>query len=90
MPKICVELRSKGADIMVFLTDANDRNWREVKREEQGWIPEHTDISLVGVADRNVECWVATDAVCLADKTGIRPEDLRVADPQSVFGRGLG
>ncbi len=91
MPKICRELRHKGADVMVFLTDANDRDWRQVKREEQGWIPpEHADISLVGVADRNVECWIAADAEYLAGKINVRSEDLQTADPKGVFERGLG
>lgn len=91
IPSICKELRHKGADVMVLLTDANDRNWREVKRAEQGWIPlEYADITLVGVADRNIECWIAADADYLAGKIGVRSEDLQVADPKGVFERALG
>ncbi|MCS6863277.1 MAG: hypothetical protein NZT92_23465 [Abditibacteriales bacterium] len=85
MPKICAELRYKNADVIVFLTDANDRDWRQVKREEQGRIPpEYRDISLVGVADRNIVCWIAADPVYLS------PEDLQVADPEGIFERAMG
>jgi len=90
IPKICRELIHKGATTIVFLTDANNQNWREVKDREKNLVPvEFHHLTLYGVADRNIECWLAADKNYLAQRLGISPEDLNVLDPKDVFERAL-
>ncbi len=91
IPRICGELSHKGASVFVFLTDANDQDWREVKRRESDFVPvERRHVTIYGVADRNVECWLAADRDYLARRLGIMPETLHVPDPKGVFERALG
>jgi len=59
LPRICQELAHKGAQVFVFLTDANKQDWRQMKQRESQLIPvEYQDLALYGVADRNIECWL--------------------------------
>lgn len=91
IPKICRELAHKGATAIVFLTDGNMQDWREVKQRESGFVPiEFHHSTLYGVADRNVECWLAADRDYLARRLGIAPSGLEVDDPKGIFERALG
>ena len=39
IPNTCIELSAKGADVIVFLRDANTENWREVlKTYGKAWL----------------------------------------------------
>jgi hypothetical protein len=90
IPNICRELSHKGASVIVFLTDANDQNWREVRRRESNLVPdEFRHVTLYGVADRNIECWLNSDRDYLAKRLGISPNELDVPDPQGVFEAAL-
>jgi hypothetical protein len=89
--KVCEEFVLKGVDAMVFTTDANDRPWREVKREEQGrFPPARLSLAVVGVADRNVECWICRDAAYVAERLGGIADAFSVADPKSAFEAAIG
>jgi len=89
--KICDEFAFKGVDVMVFTTDANDRPWREVKKEEQDrFPPARLSLAIVGVADRNVECWICRDAAYVAERLGVSADVLSVADPKSGFESAIG
>jgi hypothetical protein len=91
VPRICLELDHKGAAAFVFLTDANKQDWRQVKQRESGHVPvEYQHRLLYGVADRNVECWLAADREYLAQRLDISPADLDVPDPKGVFERAMG
>jgi hypothetical protein len=91
IPQICKQLRKANADVMVFLTDADVHDWREVKRRESGLVPAgYQDIIVYGVADRNIECWLASDRGDLASGLNINPADLNVPDPKDVFEYGIG
>jgi hypothetical protein len=91
IPKICQELAHKGARVIVFLTDANKQNWRQVKQRESALVPDHfLHMTLYGVADRNIECWLAADRDYLARLLGLSPKDLAVDDPKGVIERALG
>ena len=75
---------------MVFLTDANKQDWREVKQRESSFVPvEFHHIALYGVPDRNIEYWLAADRHYLARQLGIAPSDLEVDDPKDVFEKAL-
>jgi len=86
IPKVCIELVAKGAELIVFLRDANNENWREVLQAyESDCRAEHRHLTIFGVCDRNIECWLCADADWIAKETGRQPDEFRVTDPKEVF-----
>lgn len=86
IPNVCRELRLKGADLIVFMRDANAENWRDVVDVDNGrCLPEHQHLSVFGVCDRNVECWLCADAQWVAREVGRTAEEFKVDDPKGVF-----
>ena len=91
IPRICRELDHRGASVIVFLTDANEQDWRQVKQRESEFVPmEFRHIMLYGVADRNIECWLRADRDYLAQQLNMSPEALNVPDPKSAIEQALG
>lgn len=91
IPKICRELSHKGANAIVFLTDANLQSWRETKQRESEYVPvEYRHMTVYGVADRNIECWLATDRDYLAQQLAISQNELDVDDPKGILERAMG
>jgi len=87
LAKICDELFwQKGCDVIVFLSDADDANWREIQRREVSKLPDSIrPFAVYGMADRNIECWLCADAGYLAERTGREAEDFAVDEPKGVF-----
>lgn len=89
IPQICQELQSKGVDMIVMLTDSNDddqKAWRKVRQSELGRVsPSHHHLVVVGVCQRNVECWLCADPDWLAARTGRQRAEFAVDDPKGVF-----
>ncbi len=84
--RICDELQLKGVDVMIFLTDCDTADWRVVQRNERDRFPaERLELSVHGVADRNIECWICVEADYIAGRLQIEARVLRVADPKGVF-----
>jgi hypothetical protein len=52
--------------------------------------PEFRHLTLYGVADQNIECWLAADRDYLAQRLGIARKALNVANPKNVFEKALG
>jgi hypothetical protein len=91
IPTICAELNSKGVDLIIFLRDANDEDWRKVLRADAKCCrPEFEHLTVFGVCNRNVESWICSDADWLARKTGQQSSGFRVADPKTAFESALG
>jgi hypothetical protein len=91
IPHICQELGHKGAEAIVFLTDANEQDWRQVQQRESQFVPaEFHHMTLYGVADRNIECWLATDRDYLAQRLGVSPKVLDTPDPKGTVEQALG
>jgi hypothetical protein len=91
IPKICLELSSKSADLIVFLTDANVNPWREVQKGDSDKChPQFKHLSVFGVCLRNAECWLATDPGHLASVSGRNEVDFRVPDPKSIVESAFG
>jgi hypothetical protein len=91
IPNICTDLVSKGVDLIVFLRDSNAEDWREVlKGDKARCRDEHKHLTVFGVCDRNVECWLCADADWLGSKTGKPPSEFRVGDPKRVFEEAMG
>jgi len=90
IPKVCIELVAKGVELIVFLRDANNEDWREVLRAyEDDCRLEHKYFTVFGVCDRNVECWLCADADWIAKETGHQPNEFRVIDPKGVFAKAM-
>ena len=93
IPSICLDLNSKGVNVIVFLTDSNDDSpnaWKTVCRQEEDRCPaEYGHLAIFGVCQRNAECWLCADADWISTKTSRSPSDFRVADPKGVFESAL-
>ncbi len=81
----------KGCDILVFFTDADANRWQDVKRHESDRIPEDCRyLTLLGVADRNIECWLAIDRGALARELQCQVNDIPTDDPSDFIKRHFG
>lgn len=84
-------LKYEGCDILVVLTDADANPWRDVKRRESAKIPTDCEhLTLFGVADRNIECWLAIDRVALACELKCSVEDIPSDNPSRFVKRNFG
>ena len=92
MRKALLDLKDgKACDVLVVLTDADADRWQDVKRRESKKIPDACrHLTLFGVADRNVECWLAADRGALGAELGCRAEDVPVEDPSGFVKRRFG
>jgi len=89
--KVCIELRTKNADLVVFLRDANLESWRTVLKEDEAHCDgAHRHFAIFGVCDRNVECWLAADPDYIANRFHRDRRDFLVSNPkravESTFG----
>ncbi len=58
---------SMQCEILLILTDSDQFPTRDVKRQDWGRVPEEfRHMCVHGVADRNIECWLAADPEALA------------------------
>ncbi len=87
-----MDLRSdKKCDVIVVLTDADVNRWQRVKQDEKKKIPTDCQyLTLFGVADRNIECWLAIDRGALARELECREEDIPEPDPSNFVKRRFG
>ena len=82
---------SKACGTLVVLTDADTNRWQDVKRRESKRVPDDCrHLTLFGVADRNVECWLAADRGALAAELECRAEDIPTPDPSAFVKRRFG
>ena len=86
------DLKDKGCDILVVLTDADaNLRWRDVKKRESAKIPtDYEHLTLFGVADRNIECWLAIDRGALARELECSVEDIPSDDPSHFVKQRFG
>ena len=81
----------KRCDVLVVLTDSDVAAWREVKRREWNRVPNDCQhMCVFGVADRNIECWLAIDRHALARELGCNPADIPQDDPSGFVKRKFG
>lgn len=92
--KICLELSHKGAELITFLSDSNsdDPNaWRKVAQDEESRVPvQYSHYVIIGICQRNVECWLCTDADWIAKRYNRSTEEFRVSNPKGIFNTVLG
>lgn len=90
IPNTCIELQSKGADMIVFLRDANNEPWRDVlKAEHTRCRSDHQHLTIFGVCDRNIECWISADADWIGERTGRPAAEFRIPDPKNAFNAAM-
>ena len=82
---------SHRCDFLVVLTDADESRWRDIF--DRGWkkVPaelEHR--TLFGVADRNIECWLALDRDALSKELGCKPNDFPSDNPSGFIKKRFG
>ena len=87
-----MDLKSdKKCDVIVVLTDADANRWRDVKRRESDRISEDCQyLTLFGVAERNIECWLAIDRSALARELKCSEEDIPKDNPSDFIKRRFG
>ena len=86
LPKACEELWAKGCDVIVSLTDADEEDWRRLLQSEERAVPEgYRERTVLGVADRNIECWLAIDREYLASRLNCAPDALAAPNPKGPF-----
>jgi hypothetical protein len=91
IPNTCIELSTKGVDVIVFLRDANAENWREVLRSDEARCrAEHRHIVVFGVCARNIECWLCCDVDWIAAQMQRDPHHFQIEDPKGAFESALG
>lgn len=84
-------LKDKRCDILVVLTDSDANRWRKVKNRESAKIPTECEhLTLFGVAERNIECWLAIDRDALACELKCPVEDIPSDDPSHFVKRKFG
>ncbi len=72
----------KQCDVLVVLTDSDVAPWREVRQREWGKVPEDCrHLCVYGVAERNIECWLAIDRTALARELKCEPREIPSGDP---------
>jgi hypothetical protein len=86
IPNTCLELCSKGAEIIVFMRDSNNGDWRDVRKADTARCRiEHQHITVFAVCQRNVECWICSDQDWIAKRLGGTVDEFRAEDPKPVF-----
>lgn len=81
----------KHCDVLVVLTDSDAAPWRDIKRNEWGKVPEDCQhLCVFGVAERNIECWLAADRGGLAQELGCDVAEIPPGDPSGFVKRRFG
>ncbi len=91
IPKECRILSAKGADLIIFLRDANLEDWREVLKADEAKCPlAFRHLAVFGVCHRNVECWLAAEPDHLSRRIGRPLHELQSNDPSPFVKAGFG
>ncbi len=81
----------KHCDVLVVLTDSDVNPWREVKQREWNRVPDDCQhMCIFGVAERNIECWLAADREALAEELDCKPDEIPTDDPSGFVKRRFG
>ncbi len=81
----------KSCDAIVVLTDSDKDDWKAVKSREWKKIPqEYQHMTVFGVAENNIECWLSIDRRALAHELSCQPDDIPKDDPSGFIKRKLG
>ena len=77
-------------DYVVWVTDADDRGWHRKRNEELDRCPDGwKNYILIGVPDRNVECWLALNRSAIAELCNCEQDKIPRDDPSGFIQRRL-
>ncbi len=80
-----------ACDYLVVLTDSDEEEWRRVHKKEWERIPvELHHCTVFGVANRDIECWLALDRDALARELDCKPNDIPSPNPSGFVKRKFG
>lgn len=83
--------RAKECRYLVVVMDSDEDEWRNVKKEGWAEVPEEAKhATVLGVADRNIECWLSLDRDALAKELDCRPSDIPSPNPSGFVKREFG
>ena len=86
-----LDLDSKYCDYFIVLTDSDNEVWQTIYNNEKKKIPaELYHKTIFGVADRNIECWLAIDKHALASELGCNINEIPNDDPSGFVKRKFG
>ena len=88
-PNVCKEGRFKGCDVVVILTDSDNSDWNTAYKNQKAHLDADIEYVVLGVAVRNIECWICADPDYIAKHYPCDPKSLRVSDPKSAFHTAL-
>lgn len=90
--KALLDLRdAQRCDVLVVLTDSDVNPWRDVRRREGEKVPDaFRHLCAFGVAERNVECWLAADRSQLAAELGCAIQEIPQDDPSGFVKKRFG
>lgn len=89
--KALQELIHKACHYVVILTDSDTSDWKEVYKREWKKVPDqYQHLTVFGVADRNIECWLALDRHALAKELGCDVSDIPSDNPSEFVKRSFG
>lgn len=91
IPKECRTLSLKGADLIIFLRDANREDWRTVLQADRAKCPPDYEHKVIfGVCDRNAEWWLAADLDYLANQVEKPRNEFKHDDPSPAIKAAFG
>lgn len=92
IPKALKDLHDNhSCDYLVVLTDSDEAEWREVHTKEWERIPvELQHLTVFGVANRNIECWLSLDREALAKELDCKPNDIHSDNPSGFVKKRFG
>ncbi len=69
----------------------SDEDWHTVLKDEFSRIPpDFQHLLIVGICDRNVECWICADTDWIGKQLKKDANDFNLFDPKPVFESALG
>ncbi len=82
--KVCIELNAKGAQVIIILVDSDVDAKSDIKRQLMEKVSDFHHMIVVGIAERNIECWLNADVDYLSNELGVTRKVLEVEDPKPV------
>lgn len=89
--KTCEELfTDKSVDVVVILTDSDVGDWSRRFHEERAKLPsERHEQIILGLPDRNIECWLTCDRIWMAEELSVGESLFDCDDPKGPFDKAM-
>jgi hypothetical protein len=85
-PKLCDVAEARGCDVLILLTDSNNAPYSVTRKQELSHMPSPSPVHvLVGVAARNIECWICAEPGYVGKESNQPFAKFNVQDPKNAF-----